>query len=90
MPRSLRTSLILALLLALSISGVVLAHADIVHSDPAANAVLEQAPSKVTIEFTEAVEPRLSKIEVLYEDGSVADNNDTARDPATRPGSASR
>ena len=81
MPRSLRTSLFLALLLALSISGVVLAHADIVRSDPAANAVLEQAPSQVTIEFTEAVEPRLSKIEVLYEDGSVADNHDTARDP---------
>jgi copper transport protein len=75
-------SLILALLLALSISGVVLAHADIARSDPAANAVLEVAPAQVTIEFTEAVEPRLSKIDVLYDDGSVADNNDTTRDPA--------
>ena len=61
---------------------MVFAHADLVRSDPAANAVLDQAPSQVTIEFTEAVEPRLSKIEVLYDDGSVADNNDTTRDPA--------
>jgi copper transport protein len=81
MPRILRTSLLLALLIALSISGVVLAHADIVRSDPAANAVLEQAPAQITIEFTEPVEPRLSKIEVLYADGSSADNNDTWRDP---------
>ena len=75
-------SLVLALLLALSISGVVFAHADLARSDPAANAVLDVAPAQVTIEFTEAVEPRLSKIEVLYDDGSVADNNDTTRDPA--------
>ena len=75
-------SLIFALLLALSISGVVFAHADIARSDPTANAVLDVAPAQVTIEFTEPVEPRLSKIEVLYDDGSVADNNDTTRDPA--------
>jgi copper transport protein len=74
-------SVILALLVALLTSGVVFAHADIARSDPAANAVLEVAPAQVTIEFTEAVEPRLSRIEVLYDDGSVADNNDTARDP---------
>ncbi len=60
---------------------MVFAHADIARSDPAANAVLDVAPAQVTIEFTEAVEPRLSKIEVLYDDGSVADNNDTTRDP---------
>src|SRR5512140_2633622 len=79
--RSLRLSFLLALLLSLLVSGVVLAHADIARSDPAANAVLEVAPAQITIEFTEAVEPRLSKIEVLYDDGSVADNNDTTRDP---------
>ncbi|HTP11054.1 MAG TPA: copper resistance protein CopC, partial [Anaerolineae bacterium] len=75
-------SLVLALIVALLTSSVVFAHADIVKSDPAANAVLDQAPSQVTIEFTEAVEPRLSKIEVLYDDGSTADNGDTTRDPA--------
>src|SRR5512147_808606 len=81
MPRTLRLSLLLALLLALAISGVVFAHADIVRSDPAANAVIDQAPAQITIEFTEPVEPRLSKIDVLYADGSIADNNDTWRDP---------
>jgi copper transport protein len=75
-------SFILALIIALLASGVVFAHADIARSDPAANAVLDQAPIQVTIEFTEPVEPRLSKIEVLYDDGSVADNGDTTRDPA--------
>ena len=79
--RTLRTSLILALLLMLSISGVVWAHADIVRSDPAANAVLDKAPSQITIEFTEAVEPSLSKIEVLFDDGTVVDGNDTSLDP---------
>ncbi len=74
-------SLLIALIIALLTSGVVLAHADIVRSDPAANAVLEQAPSQVTIEFTEAVEPRLSRIDVLYDDGTTADNGDTTRDP---------
>src|SRR5512139_47662 len=75
-------SIVLAIIIALLASSVVFAHADIVRSDPAANAVLEQAPSQITIEFTEAVEPRLSKIDVLYDDGSVADNNDTTRDHA--------
>jgi copper transport protein len=74
-------SFFLALIIALLASSVVFAHADIARSNPAANAVLDQSPSQVTIEFTEAVEPRLSKIAVLYEDGSVADNNDTTRDP---------
>jgi copper transport protein len=75
-------SFTLAVIIALLASSVALAHADIVRSDPAANAVLDQAPSQITIEFTEPVEPRLSKIEVLYDDGSIADNNDTTRDPA--------
>jgi copper transport protein len=74
-------AVILALIVVLLTSGVVFAHADIARSDPAANAVLEVAPAQVTIEFTEPVEPRLSRIDVLYDDGSVADNNDTTRDP---------
>lgn len=81
MSRPLRTSLLLALLLALAISSVALAHAALVRSDPAANAVLEHAPTQITIEFSEPIEPRLSKIDVLYGDGSIADNNDTWRDP---------
>ncbi len=37
-------SFVLALIVALLTSSVVLAHADIARSDPAANAVLDQAP----------------------------------------------
>ena len=75
-------SLIFALIAALLTSGIVLAHADVARSNPAANAVLDQAPSQVTIEFTEPVEPRLSRIDVLYDDGTDADNNDTTRNSA--------
>jgi copper transport protein len=75
-------SVVLALIIALLTSGVVLAHASIVRSNPAANAVLAQAPSQITIEFSEFVDPHLSKIDVLYDDGSTADNGDTTRDPA--------
>ncbi len=72
---------IIAVLVALLAAGVASAHADLKHSDPAENAVLDQAPARVTIEFTEPVEPNLSKIEVLFEDGTVVDGNDTTRDP---------
>jgi copper transport protein len=74
-------ALIFALILALLTSSVALAHANLVHSDPAENAVLDQAPTQITLEFSEAVDPHLSKIEVLFEDGTAVDGNDTTRAP---------
>src|SRR5438445_550510 len=53
------------------------AHASVVFSTPAANAVLEKAPGRVTISFSEAVEPGFSRIQVLSTDGSRVDKNDT-------------
>ncbi|GEM_PF-1334473 len=74
-------SLVLALIFAALTVGVALAHANLVHSDPAANAVLDQAPAQITLEFSEPVDPRLSKIEVLFEDGATVDGDDTTRSP---------
>lgn len=45
------------------------AHAVLVISEPAANAILEVAPKAVTIEFSEPVAPTLSQIVVLSQGG---------------------
>ncbi len=47
----------------------VLAHAVPVSSDPAANAILEEAPAQVAITFSEPVVPDLSRITVLTQAG---------------------
>ena len=64
----------LAALLALSViaagSASAAAHAMLLSSSPAANAVLATAPSSVTITFTEPADPRLSSVRVLDVAGS--------------------
>ncbi len=77
----LRTSLALTLALALIAAGVASAHADLVRSNPAANSTLDVAPTTITIDFSEAIEPAFSKITVLFEDGATADNGDSAVSP---------
>lgn len=57
------------------------AHANLADADPAPNSVLETAPSKITIWFTEPLEPSFSAIEVLDSQGSRVDNDDSAVDP---------
>ena len=58
------------------------AHANLADADPAPNSVLDSAPSKITIRFTEPLEPSFSAIEVLDSQGSRVDNDDSAVDPA--------
>ena len=58
------------------------AHANLADADPAPNSVLESAPSKITIWFTEPLEPSFSSIEVLDSQGSRVDNDDSAVDSA--------
>lgn len=81
MHRLLRSALLLALLLALMAAGVASAHADLVRSNPAANSTLETAPAAITLDFSEAIEPSFSKITVLFEDGTLVDNGDSAVSP---------
>lgn len=56
----------------------VFAHATLVASDPADDAVVPLPPSRVTLSFTEPVEPRLSSIEVTTTEGRRVDRDDLA------------
>ena len=60
------------------------AHANYAESDPAANSVLDKSPDRVTIRFTEPLEPALSEIRVLDSQGIRVDNDDSAVDSADR------
>ena len=57
------------------------AHANLVESDPAVNSVLPDSPERVTIRFTEPLEPALSEIRVLDAQGRRVDSGDSAVDP---------
>lgn len=62
------------------------AHANFVRSDPAPNTVLDVAPAKVQIWFSEPLEPGFSGIQVLNPQGQPVDNGDsrvTPDDPAS-------
>ncbi|MYD51603.1 MAG: c-type cytochrome [Dehalococcoidia bacterium] len=56
------------------------AHANLADADPAPNSVLDTAPSRITIWFTEPLEPSFSSIEVLDSEGSRVDNDDSEVD----------
>ncbi len=58
------------------------AHANYAESDPAANSVVDQSPERVTIRFTEPLEPALSEIEVYDSQGGRVDGGDSAVDPS--------
>ena len=54
----------------------VLAHASLLASDPAEDAVVPLPPSRVTLTFAEPVDTRLSSIEVTTTDGKRVDRDD--------------
>jgi copper transport protein len=60
----------------------VLAHAILVRSNPAANAVLAQPPVQVELSFSESVEPQLSSIKVYDTGGREVDVGDVRVDLA--------
>ncbi len=69
------------------------AHANLVESSPQANSRLPTAPNKVTLWFTETLEPQFSNIEVIdsegervdMEDSQVSDNDATAMSVSLKP-----
>ncbi|HTN61946.1 MAG TPA: copper resistance protein CopC [Devosia sp.] len=79
-------TLLLALLLALGLAGPALAHAGLVHSEPAQNAVIATAPQQFTLQFNETVSPLL--LNLVAPDGSVTalsgttENENTLHIPA--------
>ena len=56
------------------------AHANLVESDPAVNSVLPESPDRITIRFTEPLEPALSEIRVLDAMGRRVDSGDSELD----------
>ena len=58
------------------------AHANLVRSTPEPNSVLDRAPARVTIWFTEPLEPSLSEIRVFDSIGASVDNGDSQVDPS--------
>lgn len=82
-----RSRLLPALLLpAVLAAGAAWAHAHLKAAEPAANAVLAAPPAAASLLFSEAVEPRLSSIEVRNAAGERVD----ARDLAAPPGEPMR
>src|ERR671919_2130631 len=59
---------------------VVLAHADLARSEPAANSVLDRPPERVVIWFTEPIEAGFSEIQVLNSQGERMGKGDNAVD----------
>ncbi|HET6157766.1 MAG TPA: copper homeostasis periplasmic binding protein CopC [Dongiaceae bacterium] len=68
MNRSIFVSAFLAASAALSSEA--LAHAHLVQTVPAANAIVQRAPSELELRFSEAIEVTFSKIEIKGPDGS--------------------
>ena len=78
-PRLLLLLLSVALLVTLALAmprDRLLAHASLLASDPAEDAVVPLPPSRVTLTFAEPVDTRLSSIEVTTTDGKRVDRDD--------------
>ncbi len=65
-----RLVLLLGLLLVLARPVPVLAHANLIQSDPPGNTPLPQAPAEIRLWFTEGLEPSFSKIIILDSTGA--------------------
>jgi methionine-rich copper-binding protein CopC len=73
------------LLLAALVAGVasnVAAHARLERAVPAAGSAVRQSPPRVTLWFSQRLEPAFSKIRVLTAKGKQVDNDDGRVDPA--------
>ena len=74
--------LVLVLIVSFLVPDTAESHANYVESDPAANSVLENSPERVTIRFTEPLEPALSNIQVFDTQGIRVDEGDSAVSPS--------
>lgn len=73
--------LLLCIGLALLLSNAVLAHANLVKSDPSPNEVLSRAPSEIRLWFSEPLEPAFSHITLRDSNGNIIETNDATVDP---------
>lgn len=75
---------VMGLAVAAACVSVASAHATLLRTDPAENAVLAQPPSEVNLWFSEPISPRFSAFRVLDIDGRVIKLTGIERDPADR------
>jgi methionine-rich copper-binding protein CopC len=68
--------------LAGSVASNVAAHAELERAVPAASSAVHFSPPRVTLWFSQRLEPRLSKIRVLNAKGQQIDNGDAQVDSA--------
>src|SRR6185437_12324607 len=69
--------LCIVFLLLIATTGIALAHANLVRSDPPANASLKVAPTRVQLWFSEELEPSFSKVVVYDTSQQVVDRGDS-------------
>lgn len=74
--RRLALAFLLGTLALFTASPPVLAHASLVRAEPAPGSALTQAPQRVTLWFSEPIEPRFSQIRVLDSAGVQVDKGD--------------
>jgi methionine-rich copper-binding protein CopC len=72
--------------LSLAGSTSALAHAHLVRAVPAVGGTVQDAPSEVTLRFSEKLEPKFSSIVVRDATGKQVDKGDAAVDKADRIG----
>lgn len=71
-----RIGLVALVAVVLLVPALARAHAELVHSEPAAGAVLEQAPTKVRLTFNEPIEPEFFALEVYSAQAARVDQGD--------------
>ncbi len=81
--RALKVGILLSAVILILASGVfpVYAHALLLRSNPAPNAVLAQAPAQIELYFSEALQSGLSSVSVLDANGKTVDLGDVRVDP---------
>ncbi len=77
---------LLAVLVAASSPTALLAHAELLRSEPVAGAVLASAPTRVRLWFSEPVDPPLDAVIVVGPDGVRVDRHDTRATPGDEGG----
>jgi copper transport protein len=69
--------------MAVGVVGVAFAHADLVLAVPAPNTHIKEAPPEIRLTFSEALEPRFSKIEIWDVNGRIVKTPASYLDPGT-------
>jgi methionine-rich copper-binding protein CopC len=76
--------IILIIILCLAANSLAKAHAFLDHADPRVGSTVHNSPPKVTLWFTEELEPAFSKIRVLNAAGGEVDKKDVHVDAAQK------